>query len=54
MESPYGNPTNVLPYITMAYGLGVALLFGYGIFLFLHHGKLQQMRDALKEHEKET
>jgi len=51
MDSPYGIATDPLPYLVLSYGIGIALIFGYGIFLFMQHGKLKQMRQALKEHD---
>ena len=47
MDSPYGAGIDPLPYLAFAYALGLVLLFGYGFFCFLKHGKLNQMRKTL-------
>ncbi len=51
MDTPIGTPTNVLPYISMAYVIGATLIFGYGIYLFLDNKKIKQMRSALEDHK---
>jgi hypothetical protein len=52
MDSPYGAGMDPMPYIAFAYILGLVMLFGYGFFCFMKHGKLNAMRQALQSSEK--
>jgi hypothetical protein len=43
----YGEPTDPVPFIAAAYGLGFVLLFGYTIWLLREYRKNLAFRAAL-------
>ena len=43
----YGNPTDPTPYIAAAYIIGLLLIGGYALWLFLDRKKTQKLLDTL-------
>jgi hypothetical protein len=47
----YGTPTDPIPYIAAAYGLGIILMFIYGSWQIRLRKKLRALESALNEGE---
>lgn len=45
----YGTPTDPIPYISAAYGLGILILVGYSVWQLRLRKKLRALEQAIDE-----